>query len=259
MLVPDSSLVASIQASPNHGERRGKSLDMIVLHYTGMPDGATALQRLCDPASAVSAHYFVNEDGRIVQCVAEVRRAWHAGESFWAGESDINSRSIGIEIVNPGHDFGYRDYPSAQVESVIALCRDIVARHAIHAHRILAHSDVAASRKRDPGEKFPWAKLNAAGVGHWVHPLTPDETMIVRADSAAVRALQEQLATYGYGIPCSGIYDEKTVATVTAFQRHFRPARVDGLADLSTRATLRDLLAARDHAFGGKQDLNDDA
>jgi N-acetylmuramoyl-L-alanine amidase len=255
MLVPDSSLVASIQASPNHGERRGKSLDLIVLHYTGMPDGATALRRLCDPASEVSTHYFVDEDGRIVQCVAEMRRAWHAGESFWAGESDINSCSIGIEIVNPGHDFGYRDYPSAQVESVIALCRDIVARHSIRADRILAHSDVATSRKRDPGEKFPWAKLNAVGLGHWVspHPLTPVETMMPRADSAAVRALQEQLAAYGYDIPCNGIYDEKSVATVTAFQRHFRPARVDGIADLSTRATLRDLLAARDQLLAGSR------
>ncbi len=157
--------------SPNHGPRaEGKPIDILLLHYTGMPSEAGALAWLANPQSQVSAHYFVGEDGRIVQMVAESERAWHAGQSFWAGETDINSRSIGIEIANPGHEFGYRSFPPAQIAAVIALCQDILSRHPIPAERVLAHSDVAPTRKEDPGELFPWGELAAAGIGHWVMP-----------------------------------------------------------------------------------------
>src|SRR4051794_13840859 len=177
---PDSSTVSDIIPSPNHGDRnKGRQPDMIVLHYTGMPDVEGALARLCSAGTEVSAHYVVFEDGRIVQCVPEARRAWHAGESMWAGKNDINSSSIGIEIINPGHQWGYADFPEPQIAAVIALCRDIVGRHAISAPRVLGHSDVAPARKQDPGEKFPWARLAAAGVGLWVapEPIAPGKTL----------------------------------------------------------------------------------
>src|SRR5256886_17481608 len=154
-LRPDSSVVAEVRPSPNHGERQG-ILDMIVLHYTGMTDNRAALTQLCDPASEVSAHYVVMPDGYIIQLVAEARRAWHAGVSSWAGNTDINSCSIGIEIANPGHDHGYPDFPRRQIAAVTALCRSIFTRHKIPADRVLGHSDVAPARKQDPGEKFPW-------------------------------------------------------------------------------------------------------
>jgi N-acetylmuramoyl-L-alanine amidase len=244
---PDSEFVEAAVPSPNHGERRGKQLDMIVLHYTGMPDAPSALARLCAEGSDVSAHYVVHEDGRILQCVPEARRAWHAGEACWDGETDINSRSVGIEIVNPGHDGGYPDFPPAQIEAVIALCRDIVVRHAITPDRVLAHSDVAPGRKIDPGEKFPWDVLHRAGVGHWVppHPIGVEEIpRALEASGADLRELQENLAAYGYCLP-AGSDEAATKTIVAAFQRHFRPARIDGIADASTVNTLRDLLAAR--------------
>jgi N-acetylmuramoyl-L-alanine amidase len=245
----DSRLVDEVAPSPNHGERRGVVRpDMIVLHYTGMATADVALQRLCEAGGEVSAHYFVCEDGRLVQCVSEARRAWHAGDSCWAGETDINSRSIGIEIVNPGHGLAYGDFPDAQIATVMALCRDILERRPIPAVRILGHSDVAPARKQDPGEKFPWPRLAAAGIGHWVAPapifgagpvLTPGD------EGAEVRELQRQLADYGYGLEATGRYDVPTEMVVTAFQRHFRPARIDGVADASTMKTLAALLATR--------------
>ena len=167
----DSILVSDVIASPNQGERAGhRAPDMILLHYTGMMEGVLALERLCSPASGVSSHYFVYEDGRIIQCVPETRRAWHAGESYWAGETDINSCSIGIEIANPGHEFGYPAFPRRQIAATIALCRGIIKRRSIRADRILGHSDVAPGRKQDPGEKFPWHLLSESGVGHFVNP-----------------------------------------------------------------------------------------
>jgi N-acetylmuramoyl-L-alanine amidase len=245
---PDSATVERVVPSPNHGERRGVVRpDMLVLHYTGMPDGFAALARLCDPKSQVSAHYVVFEDGRLVQCVQEARRAWHAGAGSWAGETDINSRSIGIEIVNPGHDGDYPDFPEGQIATVIALCRDIVARQSIPSCRVLAHSDVAPGRKQDPGEKFPWARLAAAGVGLWVPPQPVVDGLPVLkpgTEGREVRELQARLARVGYGMPETGRYDGPTNEVVTAFQRHFRPARVDGTADASTMATLSKLLAA---------------
>jgi N-acetylmuramoyl-L-alanine amidase len=251
-LAPDSPLVTSIRSSPNHGERHGHQLaDMIVLHYTGMESAEAALERLCgigdQPEPSVSAHYFVYEDGRIVQCVPEARRAWHAGISSWEGEADINSRSIGIEIANPGHDLGYPDFPARQVEQVIALCRDIASRHFVRADRVLAHSDVAPSRKQDPGEKFPWVRLFEAGVGHWVEP-TPiaDGPALNPGDrTAGVSQLQGLFAEYGYGLNPTGFYGDPTRDVVAAFQRHFRPARVDGIADGSTLDTLERLVIGR--------------
>jgi len=196
----------------------------------------------------VSSHYVVFEDGRIAQCVPESERAWHAGVSYWAGETDINSCSIGIEIANPGHDFGYPDFPSRQIAAVIALCRGIIARRGIRPDRVLAHSDVAPARKQDPGEKFPWRLLSDSGVGLWVPPAPIDKggtRLASGASGEAVRALQSDLAAFGYSIAVSGEYDPATGEVVAAFQRHFRPALVDGEADESTRNTLIALLEKR--------------
>ncbi|MBY0251322.1 MAG: N-acetylmuramoyl-L-alanine amidase [Methylobacterium organophilum] len=245
-LAPDSPLARRVAPSPNHGARRAGPLDMLILHYTGMDSGAAALARLRDPLSEVSAHYLVFEDGGIVQMVPEARRAWHAGAGAWKGETDVNSRSIGIEIVNPGHAGGLPPYPEAQVEAVIALARDILGRWLIPPERVLAHSDVAPERKEDPGEIFPWDRLAAAGVGHHVPPARlQDGRFLARGDAGQpVEALQAMFALYGYDLPVTGTFDARTRAVVTAFQRHFRPARVDGVADASTITTLRDLIAA---------------
>jgi N-acetylmuramoyl-L-alanine amidase len=226
---PDSCVVAEVRASPNHGERQGGAKpDMLVLHYTGMRDSILALDHLCSPLSEVSAHYVVMEDGHIVQCVPESRRAWHAGVSSWAGETDINSCSIGIEIANPGHDHGYPDFPRRQIAAVIALCRSIFTRHKIPPDRVLAHSDVAPTRKKDPGEKFPWRLLHDSGVGLWVKPapITATGRIFVLGDrDPEVETLQMSLRSFGYGVEKSGNYDAETMAAVAAFQRHYRPQR----------------------------------
>jgi N-acetylmuramoyl-L-alanine amidase len=243
--MPDSSVVSDVIASLNYGERsNGREPDMILLHYTGMPDVEAAIARLCSAGTEVSAHYIVLEDGRIVQTVPEAKRAWHAGVSSWAGEGDINSCSIGIEIVNPGHDWGYPDFPLRQIAAVIALCRGIMLRRQIPSYRVLAHSDVAPGRKKDPGEKFPWHSLANSGVGHWVQPVpvVRGETLRLGTISDDVLKMQQAFAKYGYGIPTNGKYDGPTMEVVTAFQRHFRPERVDGVADVSTLATLHALL-----------------
>ena len=244
---PDSSIASDVIPSPNCGERnKARVPDMILLHYTGMPDAEGALAQLCTAGTNVSAHYVVLEDGRIVQCVPEGKRAWHAGVGSWAGEDDINSCSIGVEIVNPGHDWGYPEFPLRQIAAVIALCRGIMLRRGVPSHRVLAHSDVAPSRKKDPGEKFPWHSLANSGVGHWVQPaqIVSGEGIKLGTINDSVRNLQQALARYGYGIPASGKYDGTTMEVVTAFQRHFRPARVDGIADHSTLVTLQSLLAS---------------
>jgi N-acetylmuramoyl-L-alanine amidase len=251
---PDSPAAGRVVPSPNHDERaEGRRPDILLLHYTGMAEENEALLWLTVPPSRVSAHYLVFEDGGIVQMVPEARRAWHAGLSSWGGFADVNSRSIGIEIANPGHDGGLPPYPAIQIERVIALCRDIVERHAIRPDLVLAHSDVAPARKEDPGELFPWQELYDAGIGHWVEPtaiaggaaLTPGD------GGAEVAGLQAMFAAYGYGLDVSGVFDEATAAVVRAFQRHFRPGRVDGLADPSTRETLRKLIAKRPAAVAG--------
>lgn len=244
--MPDSSVASTVTPSPNYGERKGvSSPDMIVLHYTGMSDAASAIVRLCTAGSEVSAHYVVLEDGNIVQCVRESERAWHAGTSCWAGETHINSRSIGVEIVNRGHDLGYTDFPLRQIAAVIALCKGIMLRRDIPKHRVLGHSDVAPSRKKDPGEKFPWRLLADSGVGLWVEPapITHGPQIMLGASGDDVLDLQRALATFGYGVPLSGQYDAATMDVVAAFQRHFRPERIDGIADRSTLTTLGRLLA----------------
>src|SRR3954468_14093163 len=244
---PDSSIASNVIPSANYGDRNnGRLPDMIVLHYTGMPDAEGAIAQLCTAGTDVSAHYVVLEDGRIVQCVPEGKRAWHSGVSSWAGEQDINSCSIGIEIVNPGHDWGYPDFPLRQIAAVIALCRGIMLRRTIVPQRVLGHSDVAPARKQDPGEKFPWHSLASSGVGHWVQPppITRGESLKLGSIGDAVRDLQKALALYGYGVPVSGKFDGATLEVVTAFQRHFRPERVDGIADHSTLLTLHALLSS---------------
>ena len=245
---PDSRLVSDVAPSPNHDARAGgRAPDLLLLHYTGMPSTLAAIARLRDEnAPRVSSHYLIDEEGTVLQLVPEARRAWHAGVSTWAGESDINACSIGIEIANPGHDFGYADFPPHQIATVIALCKDILARNKIPAARVLAHSDVAPGRKQDPGEKFPWQDLHKAGIGHWVAPapIEAGESLAEGDRGHAVRDLPSQLAAYGYGVPSSGEFDATTREVVQAFQRHFRPARVDGAADASTRQTLAALLAA---------------
>ena len=248
----DSCVVADVMPSPNHGERDGgRQPDMILLHYTGMPGALAALELLRNPNSQVSAHYFVFEDGQVVQMVQENRRAWHAGKSYWAGETDINSCSIGIEIANPGHEYGYPEFPRRQIAAVTALCRSIQTRHVVPATRILGHSDVAPARKKDPGEKFPWRTLFDSGIGHWVKPapVTADEAPLALGDDGeGVKTLQATLAEYGFGVDINGNFDAATRDVVAAFQRHFRPDRVDGVCDRSTRTTLHDLLEQRGRA-----------
>ena len=247
---PDSCVVAEVRASPNHGERKlGAKPDMIVLHYTGMSDTEAALAKLCTAGSEVSAHYAVMEDGYIVQCVPEARRAWHAGAAVWEGESDINSCSIGIEIANPGHSHGYPDFPKRQIAAVTALCRSIFTRYRIPAWRVLGHSDVAPARKQDPGEKFPWRVLHDSGIGLWVKPapiFQGGRVFVLGENDPAIAEMQALLSEYGYDIPTSGDFDSTTRDVVAAFQRHFRPARVDGVADTSTIATIKAALAARE-------------
>ncbi|MDP3493100.1 MAG: N-acetylmuramoyl-L-alanine amidase [Hyphomonadaceae bacterium] len=237
-----------IQApSPNFNERL-QPLDMLVLHYTGMKDGPTALARMLDlNEPRVSAHYMVEEDGRIFQLVAEDKRAWQAGRSWWRGDEDINSRSIGIEIVNGGHDFGLPPYPDVQIEAVIRLCQGILGRWAIPPERIVAHSDIAPDRKEDPGERFPWKRLAEAGIGLWPQPTRPEPWMTHGASlgdaGMTVEGLQRDLAAIGYLISVTGVFDEKTAAVVRAFQRRWRPERVNGEGDTET-VTLANAVAA---------------
>ncbi|MBO0662798.1 N-acetylmuramoyl-L-alanine amidase [Jiella sp. CQZ9-1] len=219
---------------------------MLILHYTGMGSGEAAVRWLEDPASEVSCHYVVHEDGRIVQMVREADRAWHAGAGSWQGVSDVNSLSVGIEIVNPGHAAGSPDFPDAQVDAVIRLSGEIVERHRIVPERVLGHSDIAPARKQDPGEKFPWSRLFAAGLGHFVTPASFCDGALLRQgdEGLAVRDFQRRLAAYGYEVAPSGRFDDATAVATAAFQRHFRPALVDGVADVSTQRTLSRLIAA---------------
>ena len=222
--------------SPNQEPRPvGIAIDTLVLHYTGMKSAKAALARLCDPEAKVSAHYLVDEDGAVFLLVPEEKRAWHAGTSSWRGESNINDRSIGIELVNPGHEFGYRPFPPAQMDSLEALAREILARHPIPAARVLGHSDVAPQRKADPGELFDWAGLARRGIGLW-----PRATVEPRSWSVA--EFQAGLGRFGYEVPDHGQLDDATKAVLIAFQRHFRPSRCDGVPDPENAGILADLL-----------------
>jgi N-acetylmuramoyl-L-alanine amidase len=228
--------------SPNF-EPRTAPPDMIVLHYTGMPTGEAALARLRDPVAKVSSHYLVEEDGRVFRLVPEERRAWHAGVSFWKGQRDVNTASIGVEIVNPGHEYGYRPFPEAQVAAVTQLVADIRTRWMVDNGRIVGHSDVAPDRKDDPGELFPWKQLAEHGHGLWVEAAAaPGAPLGEGEQGAGVFALQAGFTRLGYDLPPSGSFDAHTTAVVRAFQRHWRPEKVDGIADGETRARLIALL-----------------
>jgi len=232
--------------SPNFDQRRAPP-DMLVLHYTGMRTADVAVARLRDPEARVSSHYVVDEDGAILRLVAEERRAWHAGKGAWQGETDCNAASIGIEIVNPGHEFGYRDFPEAQIDAVISLVSDIRTRWTIPDARIIAHSDLAPDRKQDPGERFPWKRLASVGHGLWFEPARERIDALgaplgMGDEGLGVIVLRAGLHRLGYGLPPGGDYDEAMRLTVEAFQRHWRPAKVDGIADGETRATLMGVL-----------------
>jgi N-acetylmuramoyl-L-alanine amidase len=217
-----SSFPSRSHPSPNHGPRpEGVPVDILLVHYTGMPTGAEALERLCDAQIQVSAHYLVEEDGTVFSLVPEDRRAWHAGAGYWRGERDINSRSVGVELVNPGHEWGYRPFPHAQMAAFADLARGIMERHGISPHRVLAHSDVAPSRKEDPGELFDWRGLAAQGIGFWPIPCGQDD-----GPGHAVAEAQDLLARLGYEVDPTGVLNPQTRVAATAFQRHFIPDRV---------------------------------
>ncbi len=215
--------------SPNFDDRGGAPIDILLLHYTGMVSAAAAEDRLTDGEAKVSAHYLIDEAGDVVALVAEADRAWHAGRAFWASERDINARSIGIELANPGHEFGYRAFPRAQMLALRDLARDILARHPIPPWRVLGHSDVAPMRKQDPGELFDWRWLAGEGIGLWPEP-------IAGADWDEARG-REALARFGYDAAAP------LDAILMAFCRHFRPWRLSAAGDGDIAARLRGLTA----------------
>lgn len=216
--------------SPNHDARpEGIAVDMLLLHYTGMRTADEALARLTDPAAKVSAHYTIGRDGRVFRHVPEDRRAWHAGVAWWAGSPDVNARSIGIELVNPGHEFGYIPFTDEQIEVLIALAKVIMARHPVMPRYVVGHSDVAPARKQDPGELFPWRMLSQFGIGMWP----------VSVQTQLGWPIEQALVRFGYGVqPDVDVPLEKVIA---AFQRHFRPACINGIADAETCALLAGL------------------
>jgi len=240
--------------SPNFNERL-HPLDMLVLHYTGMQTGEAALARLQeDREPRVSAHYMVEEDGRIFSLVPEEKRAWHAGRSWWRGREDLNSRSIGIEIVNPGHECGYRPFTEPQLAAVLELCEGILSRWSIPQANIVAHSDIAPDRKEDPGELFPWKRFAEAGVGLWPEPQRPEPWMMHGAAmgdaGVTVENFQRDLARIGYRIDVTGRYDDATAAVVRAFQRRWRPERITGEGDTVTITLAHAVAELADPAAG---------
>jgi len=238
---------AIARPSPNF-DARDCAVDMIVLHYTGMTDCESALHRLCDPAAKVSAHYLIDEDGTLYALVDEAQRAWHAGVASWHGETDINGCAVGIELVNPGHEFGYRAFPEAQMQTLEVLCRDVMERHDVSAARVVGHADVAPARKTDPGELFDWERLAASGLALSVDGVLAEVLSPVAPgdEGDEVAALQASLAAVGYGLVADGHYGEETAAVVRAFQRRFRQAAVDGIADAETAGRLAAYLALID-------------
>ena len=244
IFVPDHQ-GATVRASPNFGDRRDDAEpSLIVLHYTGMATGQAAEDWLCAAQSEVSSHYLVHEDGAIVQMVPETKRAWHAGASFWRGVTDINSASIGIEIVNGGHAFDLPDFPQAQMAAVIALTKAIMERWDIGAESVVGHSDIAPGRKADPGERFDWQALAEAGAGIWTEPVPISGGRFFAPGDAGepIAALQSMLGLYGFDAHVDGVFGEVTRIQIEAFQRRHRPGRIDGIADMSTIETLNRVL-----------------
>jgi N-acetylmuramoyl-L-alanine amidase len=234
------TLAVRAAPSPNHDARPdGAAVDMLILHYTGMQSAAAAIARLCDPAAQVSSHYVVEEDGTVWRLVAEDRRAWHAGVSFWRGHEALNGRSIGIEIVNPGHEWGYRPFPALQMAALCDLCLAILSRHPIPARNVVGHSDVAPERKEDPGELFDWAGLAANGVGLWPADCPDLGNSDVVLEGAELRALRGDLAAIGYRVDPEGGHDAALACVLRGFQRHWRQEAVTGRADAGTRARAR--------------------
>lgn len=247
----ESALVDKIFPSPNIESRFNNLLpNLLILHYTGLESFSRSLEILSRPDCKVSCHYVVDVDGRIVQMVSEAMRAWHAGVSCWKGETDINSLSIGIEIQNPGHSLGYPDFPFEQMNSVIALCKDIMARHSIKPHNVLAHSDIAPSRKIDPGEKFDWQRLAGEGIGLWVSPapidIVDDTGGSLFYDPENVNEVRFLLSQMGYCIQPTGPFNEELGFVLRAFQLHFRQDLINSRPDLSTLLTLRKLVEAQE-------------
>ena len=214
--------------SPNFDER-SLPVSMIVLHYTGMEDARVAIDRLRDPAAKVSAHYVVDENGTILRLVDEERRAWHAGRSHWRGTTDVNSASIGIEIVNPGHEFGYRPFTDEQIDALLPLVADIKARHDITRGNVVGHSDIAPSRKRDPGELFPWVRLARLRLA------LPRPTRNLMDPQWTEAGFLLALERFGYDVA-------DPMAAIMAFQRRFRPELIDGEIDAECRCILLALL-----------------
>lgn len=226
------NLVQAHAPSPNWDERQ-LPISMVVLHYTGMPTAAAALARLTDPAAKVSAHYLIDEAGLLTRLVDEDRRAWHAGRSYWRGITDVNSASIGIELANPGHEWGYRPFPEAQMAALIRLLHDIVWRRNIAAADVVGHSDVAPARKADPGELFDWPRLARLGLAQ----VTP---------RPRIRLLHENDGAFVLGLERLGYDIADPKAAIAAFQRRFRPKRIDGEVDGECGALLFELLLMRD-------------
>lgn len=233
--------------SPNFDDRT-LPISMLVLHYTGMKNGKAALSRMCDASSKVSAHYMLEEDGKTFQLVDEKKRAWHAGISSWGGETNINSASIGIEIVNGGHDYGLPDFPKTQISAVIKLCQGISTRHNIDPMNIIAHSDIAPARKQDPGEKFPWEVLAKQGIGYWPEGIiTKDKRILFEQNERGrgISVIQSGLAYIGYGVEITGVLDEPTRFVMTALQRRYRPDLIDGNIDLQSLEIVTNLANAK--------------
>lgn len=254
--------------SPNHDERPpDQPVDTLILHYTGMRSAEEAIARLRDPASRVSCHYVVEESGACWRLVPEGRRAWHAGVSYWRGHEALNGRSVGIEVVNPGHEWGYRPFPPAQMAAVCALALGVLARHPIAPRDVLAHSDVAPERKQDPGELFDWEGLARRGVGLWPRGVADAGTTGALRDTTGLAPVRAALGRVGYRVPPRGAAadapgdvsgdaapagesghdpggeavdgrDSALAAVLRAFQRHWRPEGVTGEADAGTRARL---------------------
>jgi N-acetylmuramoyl-L-alanine amidase len=232
-------------SSPNFDARASlgqpNAISHIILHYTDMSDCDAALARLCDPQTKVSAHYLIRRDGQSFQLVDEADRAWHAGVSYWRGQTDMNSASIGIELDYDGHVGGaVAAFPEAQMEALMALLQDIVARHGLDPKNVLGHSDIAPGRKIDPGAAFDWAALHHAGFGLWRDDVTIEDVPPLEMGSGdkAVGPLQKALTAIGYQLAASGIYDEATTTVITAFQRHFRARQIDGIADAETQSLI---------------------